>query len=139
MEDVTKQSSPVEQMDQQPDTNTVIKSNRVQHDLGLKHLLRFDIGQANTVALKAIADLEDKYINKEEVPGFSCRVDVPWSQFMEELFRDTEILKWTIKAFIMLKMQKFIINEASCILDVMSAIIATQAAGDRLCLHIRTL
>ena len=44
MDDITKQSSPVEKIKiDQPDTNTVIKPSRVQHDLGLKNLLRFDI------------------------------------------------------------------------------------------------
>ena len=40
---------------------------------------------------------------------------------MAELFRDFEILKWTIKAFTMLTMQKLIIKEANSILDVFIA------------------
>ena len=60
MEDIEKQSSPAEKIDK-PDASSVIKLDQVQSDLGLKHLIRFDIAQANKIALKTIADFTDKY------------------------------------------------------------------------------
>ena len=61
MEDITKQSSPAKKIDEKPDASSVTKLDQVQSDLGLKHLIRFDIAQANKIALKTIADFTVKY------------------------------------------------------------------------------